>query len=158
MEKSKDILDGILFYTKKEQDKNPEHFYQYPERVLKTLVLFQKYFKLSDGSIPSKKQKSNFEEWITQLDILNQICPSEKMMEEAMKISKEDYDKIPRKFMIVRPLSIRTLLINAVRKINDQKEENIIEHKDTPMENIDISNLASSSDVKNELKSLMEDT
>lgn len=150
MEKSKDLLDGILFYAKKEQDKNPEHFYQYPERVLKTLVLFHKYFKLSDGSIPSKKQKSNFEEWITQLDILNQICPSEKIMEEAMKVAKEDYDQIPRKFMIVRPLSIRTLLINAVRKINDNIENASVE-TETKEEVIEV---ASQEVRKNALKNL----
>lgn len=150
MKESKDLLDGILFYAKKEQDKNPEHFYQYPERVLKTLVLFQKYFKLSDGSIPSKKQKSNFEEWITQLDILNQICPSEKTMEQAMKVAKEDYDQIPRKFMIVRPLSIRTLLINAVRKINDNIE-NVSVETETKEEVVEV---ASQEVRKNALKNL----
>lgn len=151
-EKKGDILDGMFYFGKMGND--PEHFTHYPERVLGTLRIFYKTFNLPEGGVPSRKQKSNFEEWIVQLDDLNKLAPSLKKMEKAMEIAKSHYDNLNKKFMIIRPASIRGLLLNAVRIINDEEQN---KKEDTKIEKIDENKLVTSSEVKKELKSLMED-
>ncbi len=150
--KKGDVLDAMLYFGKMSND--PEHFTHYPERVVGTLRLLYKTFNIPEGGIPNRKQKSNFEEWILQLDDLNTLAPSQEKMEKAMKIAKSHYDNLNKKFMIIRPASIRGLLLNAVRIINDEEQN---KKEDTKIEKIDEDKLVTSSEVKKELKSLMED-
>lgn len=150
--KKGDILDAMLYFGKMGDD--PEHFTHYPERVVGTLRLLYKTFNIPEGGIPNRKQKSNFEEWILQLDDLNTLAPSQEKMEKAMKIAKEHYDSLNKKFMIIRPASIKKILLNAVRIINDEEQN---KKEDTKIEKIDENKVVTSSEVKKELKSLMED-
>lgn len=150
--KKGDIIDGLLFFGKEGAD--PIQFSDYPETVIETLRAFYGIWKIPSYIIPSKKSKSKFEEWINQLTDLNGICPNSKKMNRAMQIAKETYDGLQKQFMVVRPASIRTLIIDAVRRINDEKESDL---KDTIIDPIEVKNAASSGEVKNELKSLMED-
>lgn len=150
--KKGDILDAIIHFGKMGDD--PTHFTHYPERVVGTLRLLYKTFNIPEGGIPNRKQKSNFEEWIVQLDDLNSLAPSQEKMEKAMKIAKEHYDSLNKKFMIIRPASIRGLLLNAVRTINDEEQN---KKEDTKIEKIDENKVVTSFEVKKELKSLMED-
>lgn len=150
--KKGDVLDAMLYFGKMGND--PEHFTHYPERVVETLRLLYKTFNIPEGGIPNRKQKSNFEEWILQIDDLNALAPSQEKMEKAMKIAKSHYDNLNKKFMIIRPASIRGLLLNAVRIINDEEQN---KKEDTKIEKIDEDKLVTSSEVKKELKSLMED-
>jgi len=115
-EKKGDILDGMFFYGK--EDADPIQFLDYPETEVETLRLFYNTWKIPSYVIPSKKSKYKFEEWVLQLQDLNNICPSTAKMKLAMEIRLQNYEKLPNKFSIVRPASIRSLLINATAEIN----------------------------------------
>ena len=83
-------------------------------------------------------------------------------MEKAMGLSKEIYGELKNRFMITRPSSIKNLLADAVRRLNDResiinKEKDEIRLENTPIEKFDDSTAVSGKEVKNELKSLMED-
>ena len=120
-DKKGDIIDGLLFFGQNGSD--PIQFSDYPETVIGTLRLFYNIWKVPSYVIPSKKSKSKFEDWINQLDDLNGICPNGEKMSRAMQMAKDYYDNLSNQFMIVRPSSIRNLLINSVRKINDEEEK-----------------------------------
>lgn len=124
-EKKGDILDAMLYFGKMGND--PEHFTHYPERVVGTLRILYQTFSIPEGGIPNRKQKSNFDEWINQLDDLNTLAPSQEKMKKAMEMAKSHYDNLNKKFMIIRPASIRGLLLNAVRIINDEEKKAIKE-------------------------------
>jgi len=145
--KKGDIIDGLLFFGKENSD--PIQFSDYPETVVGTLRIFYNTWKIPSYIIPSKKLKSKFEEWINQLTDLNGICPNGEKMNRAMQMAKEDFDRFPKQFMIVRPASIRTLLINSVRKIND---ENSLSTE--PEEVIEVVEVASVENKKSALKNL----
>lgn len=147
-EKKGDIIDGLLFFGKENSD--PIQFSDYPETVVGTLRLFYNTWKIPSYIIPSKKSKSKFKEWINQLIDLNGICPNDKKMRLAMEIAKEDFDRFPKQFMIVRPASIRTLLINSVRKINDEESSASVE----PEEAKEVVEVASVENKKSALKNL----
>lgn len=151
-DKKGDIIDGLLFFGKENSD--PIQFSDYPETVVGTLRIFYNTWKIPSYIIPSKKSKSKFEEWINQLTDLNGICPNGEKMNRAMQMAKNTFDGFSKQFMVVRPASIRTLLINAVREMNDEKASDV---KDTVIDPVEVENAASSGEVKNELKSLMED-
>lgn len=125
-----DLFDGMIYFKSLGED--PKKFGDYPERVVGTLRMFYKTFNLPEGMIPSRKNKSVFEEWIIQLDELNKLAPNSSKMQKAMTLAKEMYDKGQRKFMIGRPASIRLLLANAVMRINNEEKriaENLAENK-----------------------------
>lgn len=151
--KKGDMLDGMLFFGKENSD--PIQFSDYPETVVGTLRLFYNTWKIPSYVIPSKKSKSKFEEWINQLTDLNSICPNLQKMTRAMQIAKEDFDKLPNQFMIVRPASIRTLLINSVRKINDE-EPNLSEAKEA-IEVIEVASLENKKSTLKSLKSMLKE-
>lgn len=119
-QKKGDIIDAMIFFGKENPD--PIQLSDYPERVVQTLRTFYFVWKIPSYIIPSKKQESKFKEWIIQLDDLNGICPVNSKMEIAMKMAKETYDGFFKKFMVIRPASVRTLLADAVRRLNDEKE------------------------------------
>ncbi len=146
--KKGDVLDAMLYFGKMGND--PEHFTHYPERVVGTLRLLYKTFNIPEGGIPNRKQKSNFEEWILQIDDLNALAPSQEKMEKAMKIAKSHYESLNKKFMIIRPASIRGLLLNAVRIINDE-EKSDEEFKVKPEQKVEVASIEAK---KNTLKNL----
>lgn len=146
-DKKGDILDGMFFFGKENPD--PIQFSDYPETVVETLRLFYNTWKIPSYIIPSKKSKSKFEDWINQLTDLNGICPNGKKMSRAMEMTKEDFDRLPKQFMIVRPASIRNLLINSVRKINDEESVSV-----EPEEATEVVEVASVKNKKSTLKNL----
>lgn len=137
----------MFFFGKENPD--PIQFSDYPETVVGTLRIFYNTWKIPSYIIPSKKSKSKFEEWILQLTDLNGICPNGEKMDRAMQIAKEDFERLPKQFMIVRPASIRTLLINSVRKINDEEPKS-----PEPEEIVEVVEVASVENKKSTLKSL----
>ena len=153
--KKGDILDAMLYFGKIGND--PEHFTHYPERVVNTLRLLYKTFNIPEGGIPNRKQKSNFEEWILQLDDLNTLAPSQEKMKKAMEIAKEHYDNLNKKFMIIRPASIRGLLLNAVRIINDEEKSNE-EFKVQPVEKVEVASAETKKKTLKNLKSILKES
>jgi len=145
--KKGDIIDGLLFFGKENSD--PIQFSDYPETVVGTLRIFYNTWKIPSYIIPSKKSKSKFEEWILQLNDLNGICPNGEKMNRAMQMAKNTFDSLSKQFVVVRPASIRTLLINSVRKIND---ENSLSTE--PEEVIEVVEVASVENKKSALKNL----
>lgn len=154
-EKKGDILDGMFHFGKMGND--PEHFTHYPERVVGTLRILYQTFSIPEGGIPNRKQKSNFEEWINQLDDLNTLAPSQEKMKKAMGIAKNHYDSLNKKFMIIRPASIRGLLLNAVRIINDE-EKSDEEFKVKPEQKIEVASLEAKKNTLKNLKSILKES
>lgn len=152
--KKGDILDAMLYFGKVGND--PEHFTHYPERVVGTLRLLYKTFNIPEGGIPNRKQKSNFEEWINQLDDLNTLAPSQEKMKKAMGIAKNHYDSLNKKFMIIRPASIRGLLLNAVRIINDE-EKSDEEFKVNPEQKVEVASVEAKKNTLKNLKSILKE-
>jgi hypothetical protein len=152
--KKGDILDGMFYFGKMGND--PEHFTHYPERVIGTLRLLYKTFNIPEGGIPNRKQKSNFEEWILQLDELNAVAPSQEKMKKAMNIAKGHYDNLNKKFMIIRPASIKGLLINAVRTLNDE-EKSSEEFKVQPVEKVEVASAEAKKKTLKNLKSILKE-
>lgn len=126
MNKRGDLLDGILFYSGKSY---PEHFLDYPEQVIQTLYLFYDIWKIPEGAVPSKKEKSKFERWINEFETLNKICPSRFKMEKAMKLAHENHQSSPKEYPVSHPLSIQEFLINATRVINTQNSLHVLEEE-----------------------------
>ncbi len=153
--KKGDIMDGILFFGKENSD--PIQFSDYPERVVSTLRLFYEIWKIPSYVIPSKKSKSKFEEWINQLDDLNGICPNSKKMSRAMEMSKKIFDELPKPFMVVRPASIRTLLIDSTRRINDEGEKVSQKTENERVEIIEVASTKTRKAALNSLKSILKE-
>jgi hypothetical protein len=114
--RKKDLLDGILFYAAKGSD--PTQFLDYPEQVLFTLRLFYSVWRVPEYLVPSKRSKSKFEQWINELTELENICPSQKKMEAAMKMTLDKYKEKKLTYPILHPLSIKALLAESVSEIN----------------------------------------
>jgi hypothetical protein len=124
----RDFIDAMIHFgtigNKDGFKADPLQFMDYPETVVATLRCFYNVWNVPSLSIPDKKRKyPQYEDWINQLTELNGICPNSDKMLRAMKKAKEIYETLPNRFMVVRPLSIKTLLIDAVRRINDEDEK-----------------------------------
>lgn len=113
----KDMVDLILHFSGKSY---PEHFSDYPEQVIQTLYLFYDIWKIPEGAIPSRKEKSNFERWVNEFEVLNKICPSNFKMEKAMKLAYENHQNAHKQYPVSHPLSIKNFLTDATRIINAQ--------------------------------------
>ena len=151
--KKGDLVDGMLFFNQNSSD--PIQFSDYPETVVATLRDFYNVWKVPSYVIPSKKNKSKFEDWILQLDELNNICPNRTKMEKAMGLSKEIYGGLKNRFMITRPSSIKNLLADAVRRLNDgndSNEDNRIEKEEQQEKEIVI--MAEEEEKRNVLKNM----
>lgn len=113
-----DLFDAILLQSKiADKNNRPEQINDYPEQVVETLFLFWKIFKLPSGAIPTKRQKSKYNDWTSELQELQIICPTNKIMEWAMNTAFNKYNNISSKFIIARPLAIKKLLIDAMREL-----------------------------------------
>lgn len=122
--KKGDLVDLLLLQQKSYEDHNePERISDYPEDVIETLRAFYKTWMLPEGAIPTKRKKSSYKEWVLQLQQLNTLFSNDKQMREAMKIAYSKYDKLLNKFLILRPLSIKSLLIDAVAELNRKKRK-----------------------------------
>ncbi len=119
--KKGDLFDGMLHYAAIAND--PSHFSDYPERVLLTLRTFYNVWKVPEFSIPSRKSRSKLEQWILELDELNNICPASQKMEIAMQKTLEKYNTFKTKYSVTHPASIRNLLVDAVAEIKRSEVE-----------------------------------
>lgn len=120
-----DLFDGYLWAASLAGNSGEaQQINDYPEQVIETLKLFYKIFRLPSGAIPTKRQKSKYNEWVSQLQELQIICPTNKIMEWAMNNAFNKYNAMSSKFIIARPLAIKKLLIDAMREIPKiEKEE-----------------------------------
>lgn len=154
--KKGDLMDGMLYFGKNPDD--PIQLMDYPETVVQTLRLFYKIWNIPSYTIPSKKSKSKFDDWVLQLTELNSVCPSSAKMERAMKIAKETYQDLSKKFPVFRPLAIRNLIADSVRRMNDEEEQ---DKKKKQSENnfisLEVENKVSGEEAARKLKSLLED-
>lgn len=151
-----DIMDGLLWAEGLAyQHAEPEQVSDYPETVLETLRLFNRIFMLPRASIPPKYIKGRYEQWVKELQALNEVAGNSKLMLEAMTIAREMYDQLKKRFIISHPLAIKNLLIDAVGQINRNKP---IEKPE--VEKVIISEVASVESTKKtirDLKSLFKD-
>jgi hypothetical protein len=126
----KDMFDGILESARVANERNEfPQLADYPERVQKTLSLFYKIFSIPVSAVPSKKKLSQYKEWIVELDELNSICSPETKMEKVMRFGFNKYSKMNSKFFISRPIAIKSLVIDAMREIKDDKTRQTVEQK-----------------------------
>jgi hypothetical protein len=125
-----DMMDGILFYQKKAEEKNvPSAIYDYPEHVLDTLLLFNKIWMLPARSIPQKLLKGRYSQWILELNEINELCGNQKNVEEAMSMSLKSYESMKNRFPVSHPSAIRKLIIAAMGDINRRKAKEEFENK-----------------------------
>lgn len=132
MDKKGDIMDGILWAEGlAHQHNEPEQISDYPETEIETLRIFNRVFMLPRAAIPPKHIKGRYEQWVKELQVLNDIAGSSKLMNEAMLKAREMYDQLKKRFVISHPLAVRTLLIDAVAEINRtmEKERLLVQHK-----------------------------
>lgn len=142
-----DMMDYILANAKKA---DPQSVLDYPETVIQTLRLFYDVWKIPEGAIPSKKQKSNYARWINELTELNTICPSSGKMRLALMRALKLYEETEKKVPVSRPSDIKQYLVSVVADMKraDEDNKNRILSTDTESEKKDFSN---------KLKNLLED-
>jgi exonuclease III len=125
-----DIFDAILIQEQKVSKMDiPEQIYDYPEHVLDTLLLFNKIWMLPHRSIPQRLLKGRFEQWINELNEINELCGSQKNVEEAMNMSLKSYESMKNRFPVSHPSAIRKLIIAAMGDINRRKAKEEFENK-----------------------------
>jgi len=114
-----DIFDGIIEQAKNNSDKNyyPEQVWDYPETLVDLLKCFLDIWLLPEGSIPSKKQKSKYENWILQLEKLNKLFSSSDRMKLAMKYSYDKYQKSKNRFIVYEPASIYKIVVDGISEL-----------------------------------------
>lgn len=119
-----DGVDFVLWQMEEEKKRNePEQISDYPETVQTMLRAFASVWKLPAGAIPTKRQKSKYEQWVSELGQLNEVCGSHQ--EEALQIALDRYESLKSKFIVYHPLAIRSLLIHAVGEMNRNKSKEI---------------------------------
>jgi len=124
MGKKGDMMDGILWAAGLAHEKNePEQISDYPETEINTLRIFNRTFMLPHAAIPPKHIKGRYEQWVKELQALNDIAGNNKLMTEAMTMAREMYDQLKKRFVISHPLAVRSLLIDAVAEINRTMEK-----------------------------------
>ena len=130
-----DILDGILFGLRtSEESKMSDVIWDYPETLVELLNQFQKLWGIPEMAIPSKKQKSQYNNWILQLEKLRKLFSSDARMKIAMKYSFEKYQRSGKNLLIHEPASIYKIVVDGIsdlrRQEQKQKSENEQKRKD----------------------------
>lgn len=112
-----DPMDGILSYSSSVKNPVPDRVYDYPETLVPLLVTFVEIWCPPEGSIPSKKQKGKYDNWVSQLEDLNKLFSSTERMKLAMKYSFDKYEKEGHKSIVYQPASIRQILVDGISEL-----------------------------------------
>ena len=108
-----------MFASKVAQEKDyPPVIDDYPESIIELLKIFHKVWLLPEGAVPSKKQDAKYKEWVLQLTQLSLLLANSQQAQEAMQLAYNKYEKLSSKFIIARPIAIKSLLVDAVGEIN----------------------------------------
>ena len=115
MGKKGDLMDGILWGASIGEKKNEYVVISdYPETLQTILREFIRVWQLPEQAIPSKRQESQYKEWILELINLESLCS--KNVAKIMDLSLERYNSSGMNFVISRPRAIKSLVIDAVAK------------------------------------------
>ena len=152
MGKKGDMMDGILWSASIAQNKNEYPVISdYPETLQTILKEFIRVWQLPEQAIPSKKQYSQYKEWVLELTNLESLCS--KNIAKIMDLSLERYNSSGMNFVISRPRAIKNLIIDAVAKykrdVESKQQElktktNGIETKESTVSSDRISSLRNS--------------
>ncbi len=107
-----DALDFMLWQTAQAAKNNvPSVIFDYPETVQNALTQFVKVWGIPDAAIPSKRNKSQFKEWIIELTEMENLCGGN--CEKAITASLKHYNEAGKDFAVVRPRALKTLLVEV---------------------------------------------
>lgn len=105
----------------------------YPETVTNILKSFVLVWGIPEVAIPTKKQRSQFSQWILELKELESLCGKNDttyMMDKAY----QNYRESGMNFMVTHPAAIQKLMIDTVSKINRENLKTIKEEVTRTME------------------------
>jgi hypothetical protein len=120
MNKKGDMMDLLLQNEKFIADNNKASIvYEYPEPVIKILDKFLSVWKLPHNAVPTKKNKSQYSQWIMELQDLDSLCS--KNMVAIMDRAYLEYVSGKMNFMVTHPSAIRKLIIDAVARISREE-------------------------------------
>lgn len=153
MGKKGDMMDGILWGASIGEKKNEYPVISdYPETLQTILREFIRVWQLPEQAIPSKKQYSQYKEWILELTNLESLCS--KNIAKIMDLSLEHYNGSGMNFIVARPKAIRTLIVHAVAKYKRDTES---KQKELESKTIDIADKSEFKKTIKELKSMFKE-
>lgn len=122
-----DIVDGILWQMQLARARgDAPQIDDYPETVSDALRWFYRIWGLPDGAIPTKRAKSKYQEWVSQMQEIVALF-GKWTAQEVMELSFHYFMNMPNKFIIARPLAIKKLVIAAVSELNRREAAKLAE-------------------------------
>lgn len=123
-------FDVFLKFEKKkaEHGNEPANIADYPDNVVGTLRVFNKVWCPPALAIPSKRQKSKFNQWVKDLQTLEDLCGDNARFEIALRMALAVYENYSREyqFIVDTPLKLKNLIITALSQMNRAKQEESI--------------------------------
>jgi hypothetical protein len=149
-------IDAMLSGKLKTERNYPDRFYDYPEVVQQTLISFYEVWKFPEAAVPTKRQKNNYQLWITDLTKIEDICSTQKNVRRALEIALDKYKSYSKQyqFIVWRPLlpAMEKLLIGAMMQIKDDE----IEIEENKAEVVEVASLDERQKALKDLKSSLK--
>ena len=128
----KDAFESFLNFerAKQKHGNEPSQISDYPEDVVETLRVFNKIWCPPSMAIPTKRQKSKFEQWVKDLRTIEDLCGTNARFEVALKVVLATYEgySMEYQFVVDTPLKLKNLLVKVLSEMNRKKQaETVVE-------------------------------